>query len=449
MHLNRFFSSARVMGLAFVVATGLLGSSSAIAKDWYVNVGRGKGKKGTKKKPAKQLGNIIKKLKPGDTIHMAEGVYEGKGKNGTAVIKVPVSIIGGYSDDFSTRDPWGKHKTILTGDNMSKNWKATPRVFIDLNLYRKKEMPKMVFDGLIIDHAPRNRYKTDKQHEIIRKANPKTGQMPTPDMGALKIVASKTGNFQDTWDITVRNCVVMNAAPTQGALSVSAYADSKVLIENNLIVNNTGVGIFVGSKYAGEPAKAPMFEVKNNTVLFTWKYDGMASSFSGNSIEFDNMTRSNVHHNVFGFADRNGVENIRKARKLTLAHNIIVGNKEADYNEFQTRIALADVEDEAEELTDESEGNISPEIKVPVSKEWATLYASRILIDRNKAEADVKVSRGGANALRSMLGLPVQGSAIKGSGSPVWLPRIAVDDAMKAGEKAYKGKYGCAKANAK
>ena len=58
-----------------------------------------------KEKPAKDMGNIIKKLSPGDTVHIAAGVYLGKGKNGSDVITVPVSIIGGYSDDFSRRDP--------------------------------------------------------------------------------------------------------------------------------------------------------------------------------------------------------------------------------------------------------------------------------------------------------------------------------------------------------
>ena len=74
------------------LTTGL--TTDAQARDWYVSISRGKGKKGTKEKPAKELGNIIKKLQPGDVIHIAAGVYLGRGDSGTHVITVPVSIIG-------------------------------------------------------------------------------------------------------------------------------------------------------------------------------------------------------------------------------------------------------------------------------------------------------------------------------------------------------------------
>jgi len=54
--------------------------SPALAKDYYVSANRGRGKKATKKKPAKDLGNIISKLQPGDTVHIAEGTYLTKDK---------------------------------------------------------------------------------------------------------------------------------------------------------------------------------------------------------------------------------------------------------------------------------------------------------------------------------------------------------------------------------
>ena len=137
----------------------LLVVCNAFAADYYVSAERGKGKVGSKEKPAKDLGNIISKLAPGDTVHIAAGVYLGKGKSGCDVIKVPVSIIGGYSDDFSKRDPWGEFKTILTGDNKTKNYKVDARLKIDLAKYQYhksggKDMPKILIDGLIIDQGP-------------------------------------------------------------------------------------------------------------------------------------------------------------------------------------------------------------------------------------------------------------------------------------------------------
>lgn len=412
--------------------------------DYYVSANTGKGKSATIDKPAKDLGNIISKLQAGDVIHIAGGVYLGRGSNGADIITVPVTIIGGYSNDFSVRDPWGEYKTILSGDNTSKNWEASPRLMIDLAKYREKDMPPILVDGVIVDNAGRNRYKTDEQLAIVRSANPKSGQMPTPDMGGLIIRVSKTGNFDTNamWDITVQNCIVMNTAPTQGALSVSGYKNSEIKILNNIVINNTGTGIMTGTNYiTSNEDEMPKFLIENNTVLFTWKYDPMAQSFSGNSLSVDGGTVNIVQNNVFGFADRFGVSNTAKA-SIMLKDNIILGNVDSDYIEFDTRIALEDIEDEAEYLDEDSEGNINDPIKVPVDGEWAKNYASRVMIDRNALEADIDAQKTRANDIRSILGLPLQADAVDAPENPVWLNRLSIEDAVRAGAGKYMSIYG-------
>ena len=57
-------------------------------------------------------------------------------------------------------------------------------------------------------------------------------------------------------------------------------------------------------------------------------------------------------------------------------------------------------------------------------------------------EADIKATNSGANALRGMLGLPLQAGAIKGVEGDVWLNRISIDDAIKAATASYKAKVG-------
>ena len=91
---------------------------------------------------------------------------------------------------------------------------------------------------------------------------------------------------------------------------------------------------------------------------------------------------------------------------------------------------------------EDSSDNVAPKITVPVSKEWAKLYAGRVLIDRNAAAADVKARKTKVNALRSILGLPLQADDLNVD-SPVWLPLMKVEDAIKAGTSKYEGKYGC------
>lgn len=437
------FSVALVAGVVL-----LFTYSEAQARDWYVSINRGKGKKGTIEKPAKDLGNIIKKLAPGDVIHIAEGVYTGKGDNGSDQLLVPVSIIGGYDDTFAKRDPWGAHKTILSGDVKTKNWVQGARLHIDLSKYREDAMPPIKVDGLILDNANRNRYASEKQHSIVRAANPKTGENPTPDRGGLVITVSKGGvraPADASWKITVQNCIVMNHAPTQGALQVAGHKNSEIFITNNLVINNTGIGIYASTMYHGAD-KFPRFTIKNNTVLFTWKYDAMAQSFSGTSLRVSSSVVAEVTDNVFAFADRIGIQK-EGQEPLLLANNIITGNLYTDYWETadDARIALEDLEDEAEYLHDDSEENLSEAIKTAVSEEWAALYMQRVLIDRNKLEADIKATNSDANALRGMLGLPLQAGEVKGESSPVWLHRLSIDDAIGTGSKRFSDSYGCCK----
>ncbi len=443
-HLNKLILIAAASAMA-LVATPF---GDADARDWYVSIKRGKGKVGTKAQPAKELAFIIPKLAAGDVVHMASGVYMGKGDNGHHVITVPVSIIGGYSDDFGSRDPWGRYRTVLSGDNTSKNYKLNAALFIDLMKVKPRDgyPGKIVVDGLILDHGGRNRYKTDKNWQIIRKADPRTGKNPTPEIGALVISAAKNGMFDKTpWHITVQNNIVMNSAPTMGAMTVSGYKKSRVAIQNNLIINNTGTGIYVGSKWAGgvNAKDGPRFTITNNTVMFTWKHDPIVQSFSGNAIDFDASVRASVQNNVFAFADRHIVYNPRK-NKVLLKNNIMTGNVDTAYLEFDTKIELADMEDEADFLDEGSSNNRAVRVKVPINADWMKLYGSRVLVDRNKAEANISASNTRANELRGMLGINLRAGKVDFPQSPVWLPRLSINEAVKAGARRYSG-VGCQK----
>jgi hypothetical protein len=56
-----------------VFAACALIASTAEATEYFVNIGRGKGKDGTKEKPAKDLGNLVAKLVAGDVVNIADG----------------------------------------------------------------------------------------------------------------------------------------------------------------------------------------------------------------------------------------------------------------------------------------------------------------------------------------------------------------------------------------
>jgi hypothetical protein len=412
-----------------LVSALVLISSAALAEEYFVSIGRGKGKDATKEKPAKDLGNIVAKLKDGDTINIAEGVYLGRDESGSDSVPVAVKILGGWADDFSSRDPWGAHKTIFTGVNTMGG----------STQYRLNVSPtncaEILIDGIVFDNGPRNNYQGEKDLVISRMASAAKNKNPSPESGAIKLELPKKCAG------TISNNVVMNTAPTGGAISAWGHQAGTLTIKNNLVINNTGEGIFAYSKWKSDKDQ-PQFIIENNTILFSWKHDPIAS-YGGNALKVDAEIKLSASNNVFAFSDYGGVDNIKLAKKITLKDNLFTGNRLYDYREFNTSVKVSEFEDEADQL-EVATGNLTAEIKVPVGETYAKLYAGRKEVSRAAVDAKAKASNNGANALRGMLGLPLQAGAVADD-ADVWLPRIAMDDAIKAGLAKYEGKYGCQK----
>jgi len=394
----------------------------------------GKGKEASKSSPAKDIAAIAMQLKAGDIVHVAAGIYTSKGDQSSDVFTVPISIIGGYSPDFNTRDPWRKYKSIFSGTNDISKGLTTERIGILTDKGYKDWTGEIVIDGIIIDNGARNYYSDAKEVFIRRKASPEKGMNPTPNTPGIKI---RTGSGTK---VIVKNCIITNTAPTQGALDIQVGKDGSALIENNLIVNNTGEGIMCKSNHHGTTG-FPNYIVKNNTILFSWKHDAVAS-FGGNSIMFDNSLTLLAENNVFGFSDYGGVNNIKQCKSVTLKNNLLVGHKKYDYQEFATGLKLDELEDYANYITRESSGNYSQEIKLDINKIWAEKYFGRVEISRAEVDAAAKVSNSGSNQLRAMFGLPLQAGAVS-IDAEIWLHRMSLDDAIKLGMTTYGKGSGC------
>lgn len=422
MHVRR-------SGLAALVVSSLAVSTVASAEEYFVSITRGKGKDATKEKPAKDLGNLVAKLKDGDVINIAEGVYVGRDETGSDSIPVAVKIIGGWSDDFSKRDPWGAHKTVFAGVN-AIGGSTQYRLILS-----PSKCAELGVDGVIFDNGPRNNYLGDKELIISRQANAGKNLNATPESGAIKLELPRSCSA------TIQNNVVMNTAPTGGAIAAYGHQGGKIVIRNNLVINNTGEGIFAMSKWKSNK-ELPQFTIENNTILFSWKHDPIAT-YGGNALKLDQELELVASNNVFAFGDYGGVDNIKVAKGITLKDNLFTGNRLYDYREFNTSVKVSEFEDEADQLKD-STGNVSAEVKVPVGEAFAKLYAGRKEISRAAVDAKAKAANNGANALRGMLGLPLQANAVADD-AEVWLPRLSIDDAIRAGTAKYEGKYGCQK----
>lgn len=406
-------------------------------REWYVSKTNGSGQLGTKEKPARDLGNIIHHLKANDVIYIAGGTYLSKGGRGSDEINVPVKIYGGYNESFTKRDPWGSTKTVFTGTNEYMKL-TTPRLYIRTDQQRESNGQlstgsEIIVDGIVFDNGPRNRYHKEKGLAIRRQASPNSGHNPSPESGGVVIVASKYTN------VTVKNCVVMNTAPTEGALSVRIFHAATGIIQNNFCINNTGYGIHIRSGYTGsDPKLVPNFIVSNNTSLFNWKHDAIAS-YGGNALAVDKYLTATIQNNVFGFGHLGGVYN--KGSKIIMNNNLFTGNSKYDYKEINDMMKVEYILDESTYLDQNSEGNKAMLIQIPVAERWAEIYASRVEITREEVDASVHASNSGANQVRSMLGLNLQAGGTS-MDAEIFLPIITIDEALPAGKLPWEGK-GC------
>ena len=420
---------------AFVILS-LAASVAAQGTTYYVSAAKGKGKQGTKENPVRDLSVIAPSLKAGDTVMIAGGTYLGRADSGSDQIGVTCKIIGGWNDEFTTRDPWGANKSILSGDNKTKNWNFNARLW--LNCRGQKEAGEIVIDGLIVDNGARNYYAKDEGNKILRKANPSTGNNATPESPGIYVDTPRNSTA------TVTNCIVMNTAPTGGTGAIYAFGgeNAALTITNNLVINNTGTGINCVSSWHPHDNKGfPNFTVAENTVLFNWKYDPYATH-GGSALKMDGDTVVNAHNTVFAFNDYYGVDNAKKSKDLTLKNNLFGLALVGDYQEFSTVLELKTLDENAQMLSKDSGGNVNEKLALQLDPKWSASYAQRNVIDRNAAESDVKVKDGWQNDVSSMLGLNLKGTDIKAD-SDVWLHRLAVADAVKAGNKKFSGKYGC------
>ena len=122
----------------------------------YVSVSRGSNRNtGTLEKPYKDLQKAVDDAAEGAVILVAEGNYQGRLDAGYISIKKYVSILGGFNDDFSQRDPI-KYKTMIRPEPAAS---GTSSSYGLLDIYvRGKRDGIVLIDGLILDKGDMNCY---------------------------------------------------------------------------------------------------------------------------------------------------------------------------------------------------------------------------------------------------------------------------------------------------
>ena len=230
---------------------------TAYSAEVYVKSGAsGDGK--SAESPMPYLWRAIDKATRGDVIHVAQGEYFSKGESGSFLIKVPnLTLVGGYSSDFKTRDPFKFRSVIKQGSNFKGTALGVPKAHITGDM--KNDHSGFIIDGFTLDSTSRNGYQPDGQINLKNSwegaaVNTRSENVKLRNLTILNTCGEGIRGYMIGQGNEISNCFIVNTFYAAITL-VAAQPDSEVLIKNNTIAFNWfrpgkggGHGIIVGKE---------------------------------------------------------------------------------------------------------------------------------------------------------------------------------------------------------
>lgn len=445
----------------FALAAMIFAATAVTAQTtWYVSASTGGNKKAgnTPEAPLKNIQKAVDKAEDGDIIKVAEGNYFGTLDKGTIEIKKLLTIEGGYSPDFKTRDILKHATTVIPTpeSNGTANGQGTMIIdygmrnggAMDKTITKLPENGKMVLDGLIFDrgnsiayrYRPNNRedsgwpegLETPMMQPIGNKGA--NGDFSKPETLNENVFTNQSNVLKLTttpvaYELIVKNCAFINCPN----YAIQGMSKGKVTITNNIFINCRMAAVEV----RGCDAKIPTeFFFNYNTVLFCWARVKDLGDM-GYGFRYMPGTNQYVEHNIIGcttFAglDRTHVDSDRtkEAKRITTAnYNMFFLNKQADLTlpggGMYQRIWNKEFED-VDQLA-ESDGNadLDPKaLKGIIDETYLNeflhiSYSETKSVDANSA----------ANQFRSAMGMNLQGTM--SSKTTMYFNRYNHDKALK------------------
>lgn len=340
MRLNGIFAAAL-----------LLLATTATGKTLYVSVTTGSARAdGLSASTAmKDLQKAIDAAEDDDVIYVAEGNYLGPldrgylecGKFGNATNDRGkfISIYGGWSTDFLTRDVV-KYVTRL---------QPTSQKFIAplLNINARRPYGysgpegNVVIDGLVFDFGENNLYcVADVKNEVTGTPNAGvlTGRFIEPDAApSCPKVGFANGNeyalhMDVEGNVRVSNCIFVNCRDYG---LVAMMGKGHMEISNNIFISCRYASCQVRGNTRDADIDKVSLDFHHNTVLFTWTRT-KAFEDMGQGFRFMNGIRTiEVHNNIFGCNSNCAVERVytesnkamEAAKVSNLYDNYFFGNK--------------------------------------------------------------------------------------------------------------------------
>jgi hypothetical protein len=337
-------------------------------RDWFVRAGASGGN-GSKDKPFKDPFQALERCEMGDTIHVAGGEYVGKLKTGAWRVDCAyIAMLGGYANDFSSRDPW-KNPSLLYCPADFKGRRG------GYTLEGADDHTGFVLDGFVFDKKLNNQYAQNGDLRYMESDKDEQVWLSKPEC-------------------VIRNCVFVNSAG--GALRVGTAQ----IVENCVFMNHHVKAVGVQRTFLPEVP----FVFRNNTVVFAWdKRFGQGQGSNGDLLQMTTGVRAIVDNNIFEFADNHAIRLDTDAKDVELTNNAFSHNLWAEV--YRTAGFIVVDNKTFGTLKDlgwkKCEGNELLTAGVPVDAKWFDVYLNRTAMVPGKVEMD------DWNKLREMLGQPV------------------------------------------
>ncbi len=429
----------------------LLFSEILLAKDIYVKSGNSGD--GTKISPYATIDDGLRNAYSGDVIHVAKGTYFGAGGSGLFVIDKPdITLVGGYTDNFSQRNPFKNITRLMRGaQGDPKDCANTPRCgdlikrqnipvtkasYNPDGILKDKGATNFILDGFVIDGYTRNFYKDNNDLSLAKGP-----------IGTACISFYSQG-------VKIRNSIVMNCAGAGISLNASGTkldksdkresGDDWSEISNNFVFNTlmNNLDLRVGTLDAKNAPNGGAALIKNNTLAFTWKKYG-----ENNNLLQGKQTRLTIKDNILaysGYGISNGFKSSRFGRYIG---NVFFQHTDGLYR-YMERSNSTLVLDDVNELTADkckkkyncskkSRGNTSQDPKFKV----VDTYFLDKFFNQIASSQGGKVTMDDMNQIRGLFNMPLHGSAASGvqNYAPIWDPSDDWSNVLMFSEIAGKG----------
>lgn len=367
--------------------------------NYYVNIATGNnGNDGlSPEQPLKNIDKALKVANDGDKIHVAEGVYSATFGVGYWEIEKAVELYGGYTKDFSAREPF-QHLSLIQPPKDAFDKSANRNVW-DM----KKPLNGVVVDGFVFDGGEKTPYNTNPDPQ-------KAGRCEGCETGMM-LVGPGQKNPEGVMLVlygnnhVVRNCVFVNSSFGGVRAKIGQAGSGNIEIANNIFVGNRMFGI-EGFGLKGQKPVEGDIVIHHNTILFSWSRLKDLLDF-GYGINVQNDATFRIHDNVIGLNISAGISSQRFNKDLYIDNNLFMGNKKKDF--WFNPGSNANIQIDASEFGDveipSAKGNKNQNLNLPLNQAYFTGFLSAQYNENVDFDPNSQ-----ANQLRAAHGLNKQGT---------------------------------------